>query len=71
MLFVNIYHIHFYVLKGIAVMLRVLYIGISSRDYCELSGVSYRHLFEPKQLIQTNTTRSARRVVFYLFVTSK
>ena len=48
MLFVNVYHIHFYVLKGIAVMLRVLYIGISSRDYCELSGVSYRHLFEPK-----------------------
>lgn len=36
MLFVNIYHVHFYVLKGIAFMHWVLYIRGKSRDYCEL-----------------------------------
>ncbi len=37
MLFVNIYRMHFYVLKPVALMLRVLYIRGSFRDYCELS----------------------------------
>jgi len=47
MLFVNIYHVRFYVLKGIAFMHTVLYISGKSCGYCELPQAKW-HLFEPR-----------------------
>jgi hypothetical protein len=66
MLFVNIYHVRFYVLKSVALMHAVLYIGTSSCDYCELSQDDGTCLDPNYDSSMQITTCSARRVVFIM-----